>query len=124
MSAEANKAIKDMTHEEALEGPAQVALQRRLVANARVHEAMERVTQTHDVPTHVDVHGDHLVRSVRGKELAMTFLTIYASPWSTCGASRQTRRSSIRCGGDGEYPASTCLGSGSTMCMVIETRPS
>ena len=44
-------------------------------ANARVHEAMERVAGSDDVPTHVDVHGDHLVVSVRGRELAMTFLS-------------------------------------------------
>ena len=44
-------------------------------ANVRVHEAMERVAESDEVPTHVDVHGDHLVVSVRGKELAMTFLS-------------------------------------------------
>src|SRR5215203_2111063 len=45
------------------------------VANARVHEAMQRVAQTDEIPTHVDLHGDHLVISVRGRELALTFLS-------------------------------------------------
>jgi hypothetical protein len=74
MSAEANKAIKDMTHEEAMEALPGLRAE-AAEANARVHEAMERLTQTDEVPTHVDVHGDHLVISVRGKELAMTFLS-------------------------------------------------
>jgi hypothetical protein len=74
MSAEANKAIKDMTHEETLEALPRLRAE-AAEANARVHEAMERVTLTDEVPTHVDVHGNHLVISVRGKELAMTFLS-------------------------------------------------
>jgi hypothetical protein len=74
MSAEANKAIKDMTHEETLAALPGLRAE-AATANARVHEAMERVAQTDEVPTHVDVHGDHLVISVRGKELAMTFLS-------------------------------------------------
>ena len=74
MSAEPNKPIKDMTHEEALEALPGLRTE-AAVANARVHEAMDRVAQTEDIPTHVDVHGDHLVISVRGKELAMTFLS-------------------------------------------------
>ncbi len=74
MSTEENKAIKDMTHEEAmaaLPGLRQEAAR----ADARVHEAMERVADTNEVPTHVEVHGDHLVVSVRGIEQAMTFLS-------------------------------------------------
>lgn len=74
MSAEANKAITDMTHEEALAALPKLR-EEASRANARVHEAMERVAQTDEIPTHVDVHGDHLVVSVRGKELAMTFLS-------------------------------------------------
>ena len=74
MSAEADKAIADMTHEEALAALPQLR-EEASRANARVHEAMDRVAQTDEVPTHVDVHGDHLVVSVRGKELAMTFLS-------------------------------------------------
>jgi hypothetical protein len=74
MSADANKAIKDMTHEEVLTALPKLR-EEAAWANARVHEAMERVAQTDEVPTHVDVHGDHLVVSVRGRELAMTFLS-------------------------------------------------
>ena len=74
MSAEANKSIEDMTHEEALAALPKLR-EEAARANARVHEAMERVAESDDVPTHVDVHGDHLVISVRGKELAMTFLS-------------------------------------------------
>ena len=74
MSAEANKAIKDMTHEEAVAALPRLR-EEAATANARVHEAMERVTQTDEVPTHVEVHGDHLVISVRGKELSLTFLS-------------------------------------------------
>jgi hypothetical protein len=67
MSAEANKAIADMTHEEALAALPKLR-EEASRANARVHEAMDRVAQTDEVPTHVDVHGDHLVVSVRGIE--------------------------------------------------------
>lgn len=74
MAAEANKAIKDMSHEEVLAALPELRGEAAR-ANARVHEAMERVAQTDEVPTHVDVHGDHLVVSVRGRELAMTFLS-------------------------------------------------
>lgn len=74
MSAEADKAIAGMTHEEALAALPELR-EEASRANARVHEAMERVAQTEEVPTHVDVHGDHLVVSVRGKELALTFLS-------------------------------------------------
>jgi hypothetical protein len=74
MAAEANKAIQDMTSEEAMAALPKLR-EEAAAANARVHEAMERVAETAEVPTHVDVHGDHLVVSVRGKELAMTFLS-------------------------------------------------
>jgi hypothetical protein len=74
MSAEANKAIKDMTYEEVLAALPKLR-EEAAWANATVHEAMERVAQTDEVPTHVHVHGDHLVVSVRGRELAMTFLS-------------------------------------------------
>jgi hypothetical protein len=63
-----------MTHEEALAALPRLRAE-AATANVRVHEAMERVAETDDVPTHVDVHGDHLGISVRGKELAMTFLS-------------------------------------------------
>jgi len=74
MSAEASKPIEDMTHEEALEVLPRLRAG-AAVANARIHQAMERVAQTDEIPTHVDVHGDHLVISVRGRELALTLLS-------------------------------------------------
>jgi hypothetical protein len=74
MPAEENKAIGDMTHEEALAALPELR-EEAARANARVHEAMDRVADSDEVPTHVHVHGDHLVVSVRGKELAMTFLS-------------------------------------------------
>ena len=74
MPAEENKAIGDMTHEEALAALPKLR-EEAARANARVHEAMDRVAASAEVPTHVHVHGDHLVVSVRGKELAMTFLS-------------------------------------------------
>ena len=120
MSAEANKAIKDMTHEEALAALPRLR-EEATRANARVHEAMERVTQTDEVPTHVDVHGDHLVISVRGRELAMTFFSDLRIPLEHVQGVKQTRRSSNAV----EGMASTRrppAGVGSTTCMVIETR--
>jgi hypothetical protein len=44
-------------------------------ADARVHAAMERLRETAEVPTYVDVHGDHLVVDVRGTERAMKLLS-------------------------------------------------
>ena len=72
-------AIKDMTHEEAL-AALPTLREEAASANARVHEAMERVAQNDEVPTHVDVHGDHLVVSVRGRERSVRYLAIYTSP--------------------------------------------
>jgi hypothetical protein len=44
-------------------------------ADSRVHEAMERLAETTDVPTYVEVHADHLVVYVRGVERAMKLLS-------------------------------------------------
>jgi hypothetical protein len=74
MPAEENKAIGDMTHEEALAALPKLR-EEAARANARVHEAMDRMADSDEVPTHVHVQGDHLVVSVRGRELAMTFLS-------------------------------------------------
>ena len=74
MSAERYKAIEDMNHEElvaALPKLREVAAQ----ADARVHAAMERLRETAEVPTYVDVHGDHLVVDVMGSERAMRLLS-------------------------------------------------
>ncbi len=74
MSAQESKAIQDMNHEElvaALPKLREVAAQ----ADARVHAAMERLRETAEVPTYVDVHGDHLVVDVMGSERAMRLLS-------------------------------------------------
>jgi len=44
-------------------------------AEARVHAAMERLAETAEVPTFVEVHEDNLVVDVRGTEKAMKLLT-------------------------------------------------
>jgi hypothetical protein len=74
MSAEANKAIQAMTHEEVLAALPKLR-EEAARADARVREALERAAQTDEVPTHVLVHGDHLVVNVRGRERSVRFLS-------------------------------------------------
>ena len=66
MSEAENKAIKEMTHEEVLAALPKLR-EEAARADARVREALERAAQTDEVPTHVLVHGDHLVVNVRGR---------------------------------------------------------
>jgi len=44
-------------------------------ADARVHAAMQRLAETAEVPTYVEIHEDHLVVDVRGAEKGMKFLS-------------------------------------------------
>ncbi len=74
MSAEENKAIRDMTHEEATAALPRLR-EEAARADARVHAAMERIADTAEVPTYVEIHEDHLVVDVRGTEKAMTLLS-------------------------------------------------
>ena len=74
MAAQENKAIQEMDHEE-LAAALPKLREEAVRAEARVHAAVERMAETADVPTYDEVHGDHLVVSVRGRELAMTFLS-------------------------------------------------
>ena len=74
MSAEENKAIQDMTHEEAAAALPKLR-EEAAKAEARVHAAMERLAETAEVPTYVEVHEDHLVVDVRGTEKAMKLLS-------------------------------------------------
>ncbi len=74
MSAEENKAIQDMTHEEATAALPRLR-EEAARADARVHAAMERIADTAEVPTYVEIHEDHLVVDVRGTEKAMTLLS-------------------------------------------------
>jgi hypothetical protein len=72
-SAEESKAIQDMDHEE-LAAALPKLREEAAKAEARVHAAMERLAETAEVPTYVEVHEDHLVLDVRGVEKAMRLL--------------------------------------------------
>jgi hypothetical protein len=71
VSAEENKAIEDMDHEEVIAALPKLR-EEAAKAEARVQAAMERVAQTAEVPTYVEVHEDHLVVDIRGTERALT----------------------------------------------------
>ena len=73
MSAEESKAIEDMNHEE-LAAALPKLREEAAKADARVHAAMERLAETAEVPTYVEVHEDHLVLDVRGAERAMRLM--------------------------------------------------
>jgi hypothetical protein len=79
VSAQENKAIQDMSHEEVAAALPKLR-QEAAKADARVHQAMERLAQTAEVPTYVDVHDDHLLVDVRGTEKAMTLLSRLSIP--------------------------------------------
>ena len=74
MAAQENKAIQEMDHEE-LAAALPKLREEAVRAEARVHAAVERMAETADVPTYVEVHGDHLVIDVRGTEKAMKMLS-------------------------------------------------
>ena len=74
MSAEQNKAIEDMDHEELVAALPKLR-EEAARTDARVHAAADRLAETAEVPTYVEVHGDHLVIDVRGVEKAMKLLS-------------------------------------------------
>jgi hypothetical protein len=74
VSAQEGKAIEDMTHEELLAELPKLR-EEAARADARVHAVAERIRETAEVPTYVEVHGDHLVVDVTGAEKAMKLLT-------------------------------------------------
>ena len=74
VSAQEHKAIQEMTHEE-LEAALPKLREEAARADARVHEAMERLAQTADIPTYVEVHDDYLMVDVRVVEKAMKLLS-------------------------------------------------
>ncbi len=74
MAAEENKTIQEMTHEEVAAALPKLR-EEAARADARVHEAMERLAETADVNTYVEVHEDHLVVDVRGREKALICLS-------------------------------------------------
>ena len=79
MSEQENKAIHDMTHEEVVAALPRLR-EEAAKADARVHDAMERLAETAEVPTYVEIHGDHLVVNVRGVERAMYLLSSLRIP--------------------------------------------
>jgi hypothetical protein len=74
VSAEESKAIQDMNHEEAAAALPKLR-EEAAKADARVHAAMERLAETAEVPTYVEVHEDYVVVDVRGTEKAMSLLS-------------------------------------------------
>jgi hypothetical protein len=74
VSTEENKAIQDMTHEEAAAALPKLR-EEAAKADARVHAAMERLAETAEVPSFVDVHENYLVVDVRGVEKAISLLS-------------------------------------------------
>jgi hypothetical protein len=74
VSAQESKTIQDMNHEELVAALPRLR-EEAAKADARVHAAAERLRETADVPTYVDVHGDDLVVDVRGTEKAMRLLS-------------------------------------------------
>jgi hypothetical protein len=123
ISAEANMAIKDMTHEEAL-GVLPRLREEAARANARVHKAIDRVAQTDEGPTHVIVHGDHSVVNVSGREWSVRFLSDLHIPLEHVQDVEADPEIEHTLWRGGEYLGSTCRGSGSMTCMVVEIRPS
>ena len=79
MSEQENKAIQDMTHEEVAAALPKLR-EEAAKADARVHAAMERLDETAEVPTYVEVHGDHLVVNIRGIERSMSLLSSLRIP--------------------------------------------
>jgi hypothetical protein len=79
MAAQESKAIQDMDHEE-LAAALPRLREEAAKADARVHAAVERLAETAEVPTYVEVHGDHLVIDVRGTEKAMKLLSSMRIP--------------------------------------------
>jgi hypothetical protein len=74
VSAEVNKAVQDMDHEE-VEAALPKLREEAAKADARVHAAMQRLADTAEVPAYVEVHEDHLVVDVRGQEKIVAFLS-------------------------------------------------
>jgi hypothetical protein len=74
VSAQESKDIHDMDHEE-LVAVLPKLREEAAKADARVHAAMERLAETAEVLTFVEVHEDHLVVDVRGTEKAMMLLS-------------------------------------------------
>jgi hypothetical protein len=79
VSEQENKAIQDMTHEEVAAALPKLR-EEAAKADAKVHAAMERLDETAEVPTYVEVHEDHLVVNIRGIERSMSLLSSLRIP--------------------------------------------
>jgi hypothetical protein len=79
VSEQENKAIQDMTHEEVAAALPKLR-EEAAKADARVHAAMEQLDETAEVPTYVEVHEDHLVVNIRGRERSMSLLSSLRIP--------------------------------------------
>jgi hypothetical protein len=79
VSEQENKAIQDMTHEEVAAALPKLR-EEAAKADARVHAAMERLDETAEVPTYVEIHEDHLVVNIRGIERSMSLLSSLRIP--------------------------------------------
>jgi hypothetical protein len=74
VSTQQDKAIQDMDHEELVAALPKLR-EEASRAEARLHDASERLAETAEVPTYVEVHEDYLVVDVRGVEKAMKLLS-------------------------------------------------
>jgi hypothetical protein len=73
---EERKAIEDMDHEELVAALPELR-EEAAKADARVQAVIQRLAQTAEgeVPTYVEVHEDHLVVDVRGREKLLSMLS-------------------------------------------------
>jgi hypothetical protein len=74
VSAEGDKAIQDMDHEEVAAALPKLR-EEAIKADARVQAAMQRLADTIEVPTFVEVNEGHIVVDVRGSDRAVMFLS-------------------------------------------------
>ena len=74
MSVEETKDIREMSHEEVAAALPKLREEAARV-DARIQEAMQRLAQTADLKTYVEVHDDHLIVDVRGRQKALICLS-------------------------------------------------
>ncbi len=72
--AQETKAIHEMSHEEVAAALPKLREEAH-EADVRLHAAMQRLADTNEVPTYVEVHDDHIVVDVRGREKVLKFLS-------------------------------------------------
>ena len=72
--AQETKAIHEMSHEEVAAALPKLRVEAH-EADLRLQAAMQRLAGTIEVPTYVEVHDDHIVVDVRGREKVLKFLS-------------------------------------------------